>query len=238
MQGKQKDPNNNNQQKKTVADDLFDALNPNNMLNNAQRVLSSAVNVLEEEIAAGILAAKKIEKKVIDVDDVRNNPENLLNRIRKDTHEVVDLFLDSMIALSSQLKIFTDTVEKQNGTTKTAAAPAEKKQNDNITILQQDTPVEPGETVALFMNFSNDNEETTSVKIQLQKADLQGSLNEKIASRNIDIKPAIVILNPGESREVSIHVKVPSNCKHGHYTALFTDAQNPLIKALINIEVA
>jgi len=48
---------------KTVAEDLFDALNPNTMLNNAQRVLSSAVSVLEEEIAAGILAAKKIEKK-------------------------------------------------------------------------------------------------------------------------------------------------------------------------------
>jgi hypothetical protein len=238
MPGKQKDPNNDNQQKKTVAEDLFDALNPNNMLNNAQRVLSSAVNVLEEEIAAGILAAKKIEKKVIDVDDVRNNPENLLNRIRKDTHEVVDLFLDSMIALSSQLKIFTDTIEKQNGGTKTAAATAEKKQNDNITILQQDAPVKPGETVSLFMNFSNDESETTSVKIQLQKTDLQGSLNEKIASRNIYIKPAIIILQPGESKEVSIHIKVPSNCKHGHYTALFTDVQNPLIKALINIEVA
>jgi hypothetical protein len=52
-----------NKNGKTVAEDLFDALNPNAMLNNAQRVLSSAVNVLEEEIAAGILAAKKIEKK-------------------------------------------------------------------------------------------------------------------------------------------------------------------------------
>src|SRR5205809_7233646 len=109
----QKKPNNNTQGKKTVTDDLLDDLHPNNVLNNAQRVLSSAVNVLEEEIAAGILAAKKIEKKVIDVEDVRNNPENLLNRIRKDTHEVVDLFLDAAIALSSQLKLLSDNLTKQ-----------------------------------------------------------------------------------------------------------------------------
>src|SRR5450432_2749591 len=104
MTGNQrKDQTNNTEKEKTITEDLFDALNPNSMLNNAQRVLSSAVNVLEEEIAAGILAAKRIEKKVLNVDDVRNNPENLLNRIRKDTHEVVDLFLDAAIALSSQL---------------------------------------------------------------------------------------------------------------------------------------
>ena len=108
----------NNEQKKTITDDLFDVLNPNNMLNNAQRVLSSAVNVLETEIAAGILAAKKIEKKVIDVDDVRSNPENLLNRIRKDTHEVVDLFLDGFIALSSQLKVLSDNVAQQTSNVK------------------------------------------------------------------------------------------------------------------------
>ena len=40
-------------------DDWFNTINPDKMINNAQRILSSAVNVLEEEIAAGILAAKK-----------------------------------------------------------------------------------------------------------------------------------------------------------------------------------
>src|SRR5689334_4511742 len=118
----QKKASNNTGKEKTLTDDLLDVLNPNTMLNNAQRVLSSAVNVLEEEIAAGILAAKKIEKKVIDVDDVRNNPENLLNRIRKDTHEVVDLFLDAAIALSSQLKILSDNVAKQTGNIKQPAS--------------------------------------------------------------------------------------------------------------------
>jgi hypothetical protein len=238
MAGKQQqNPGNNTQEKKTITDDLFDVLNPNNMLNNAQRVLSSAVNVLEEEIAAGILAAKKIEKKVIDIEDVRNDPENLLNRIRKDTHEVVDLFLDAAIALSSQLKTLTDNVQKQNGNIKTPASPAEKKPKNTVTILQHDEPLKPGETALLSMNLSDD-EMKEPVNIQLQKADLKGPFMQKIPLRNITIEPSMVIINPGESKEVAIRIKIPFDCKQGHYTGLFTDVQNPLLKALVNIEVS
>ena len=43
-------------------------VSPGKVISNAQRILTSAVDVLEEEIAAGILAAKKLEKKVVNVD--------------------------------------------------------------------------------------------------------------------------------------------------------------------------
>lgn len=234
MAGKRQDPN--NEKKKTLTDDLFDVLNPNNMLNNAQRVLSSAVNVLEEEIAAGILAAKKIEKKVINVDDIRNDPENLLNRIRKDTHEVVDLFLDGFIALSSQLKILSDNVAGQTGAAKTTDTTTEKKQKNSIIILQPDEAAKPGGTAVAYMTLSDD-EITKPVKIKLQKNDLTGPFNEKIPLKNITIQPSSVVIMPGKTCEVAIHVKVPAACKPGQYTALFTDTNNTSVKAIINIEV-
>lgn len=234
MAGKNQDPN--NEKKKTLTDDLFDVLNPNNMLSNAQRVLNSAVNVLEEEIAAGILAAKKIEKKVINVDDIRSDPENLLNRIRKDTHEVVDLFLDGFIALSSQLKILSDNVATQASVVKTNDAAADKKQKNVVTILQPDEAVKPGETAILYMNLSDD-EMIAPVKFQLQKSDMAGPFKEKIPLRNISIQPSSVVLQPGENKEVIIRVNIPPACKPGHYTSLFTDLENPSIKAIINIEV-
>lgn len=233
----QKKPNNNTQEKKTVTDDLFDALNPNNMLNNAQRVLSSAVNVLETEIAAGILAAKKIEKKVIDVEDVRSNPENLLNRIRKDTHEVVDLFLDALIALSSQLKIFSDNIEQHSENLKPKETTREKTKKDAITVLENDTSLKPGTTATLYMHISDD-EMKEPVNIQFQKAELKGPAMQKIAARNITIQPAVITLNPGENKEIAIRIKIPGDCKPGHYTGLFTDLQNSLLKVLINIEVS
>lgn len=237
MTGSQrKDQNKKAEKKTTITEDLFDALNPNNMLNNAQRVLSSAVNVLEEEIAAGILAAKKIERKVLNVDDVRNSPENLLNRIRKDTHEVVDLFLDAAIALSSQLKVLSDNVTTQTENIKKNETSPEKKQRDAITVVQNDEPLKPGATAILYINLS-DEDATAPVKIQLQKNDLVGALKEKIAAGNITIKPSSVILKPGENKEVTITIKVPVKCKQGYYTALFTDIQNPLLKVIVSIEV-
>ncbi|MEO7960397.1 MAG: hypothetical protein ABIR19_02555 [Ginsengibacter sp.] len=235
MAGKKQAPENDNN--KTLTDDLFDVLNPNNMLNNAQRVLSSAVNVLEEEIAAGILAAKKIEKKIINVDDVRSNPQNLLNRIRKDTHEVVDLFLDGFIALSSQLKLLSDNVATQVGDIKASPASPAKEQKSSVSILQPDEAVKPGETAILYMNLSDD-DIVMPIEIQLKKNDLAGALGEKIAARNITILPASLVLNPGEKKEVAIHIKVPPACKPGHYTSLFTDIKNPAVKTIINIEVA
>lgn len=234
MQGKKQDPK--NEKNKTLTDDLLDVLNPNNMLNNAQRVLSSAVNVLEEEIAAGILAAKKIEKKVINLDEVRNNQENLLNRIRKDTHEVVDLFLDGFIALSSQLKILSDNVAAQTGSVKSAESAAGKKQEHSVTILQPDEGVKPGNTAVLYMNFSDD-DITKPIKIRLQKNDLAGPAKEKIASRNITIQPSSVVIKPGTNSEVAIRIRIPASCKPGHYTALFTDINNPSVKAIINVDV-
>ncbi|MEP6846103.1 MAG: hypothetical protein ABI861_08865 [Panacibacter sp.] len=226
-----------NTKAKNIADDLFDALNPNAMLNNAQRVLSSAVNVLEEEIAAGILAAKKIEKKVINVDGIRSDPENLVNRLRRDTHEVVDLFLDALIAVSKQLNILSGNIAKETENIKKAGtATAAKRQDDILAILQQDEPVKPGSVATLYMHLSDDNA-TEPVKIQFQKVDLIGSAKQKIVARNIQIKPSPVVIKPGEEKEIAVLIKIPANCRHGHYTALLTDIENPKIKALLSIEV-
>jgi hypothetical protein len=230
------DSTKNNGKEKTIADDLFDALNPNNMLNNAQRVLSSAVNVLEEEIAAGILAAKKIEKKVINVEDIRSNPENLVNRLRKDTHEVVDLFLDALIAISTQLNILSTNIGKETENFKKATTGTKRKQDDSLAILQPDEPLKPGQATVLYMNLSDENA-TQPTRIQLQKNDLTGPAKQKISFRNIRIQPSTLVIKPGEEKEIAVHVKIPATCKSGHYTALLTDIENPKIKALISIEV-
>src|SRR5438552_1663842 len=83
----------------------------------------------------------------------------------------------------------------------------EKKQNNPVAILQHDEPLLPGETVTLFMNFSDD-EMKGPVTIQLQKTDLKGPLNEKITAGNISIKPSAVTIKPGENKEVAVHIKI------------------------------
>jgi len=111
-----------------------------------------------------------------------------------------------------------------------------KKQDAVIAVLQHDEPFKPGQTAILYMNLADENAKE-SIKVQLQKNDLIGPLKQKIFSHNIQIKPSSVVIKPGENKEIAIHVKIPANCKPGHYSALLTDLQNSALKAIISIEV-
>ncbi len=56
---------------------------------------SEGRSVLEEELAAGINTTQKHEKKVVDVDKLRaGDPQEVIQRFRRDAHDVVDILLD------------------------------------------------------------------------------------------------------------------------------------------------
>lgn len=219
--------------KKMPKDDLFNSLNPNEMLSSAQRVLSSAVNVLEEEIAAGILAAKKIEKKIIDVEDIRSDPDDLMNRIRRDTHEALDIFLDALTAITRQVSVLSDSITKES---KTKVREEPVKTTTSISVIQTEKPLKPSQTGILYMSVEGDLT-IGPVTINLQKTDLTGPGGQKIPAKNILCRPASFSLNPGEVKEVAIHVKVPATCLPGRYKALLCDDQNSDIQTVIDIEV-
>jgi hypothetical protein len=235
--GKANENNKDNQKGKTLTDDWFDAFNPNKMISNAQKVLSSAVNVLEEEIAAGILAAKKIEKKVINVDDISNDPEDLMNRIRRDSHEALDLLLDALSAITKQLGIISGTMAKEVEKVKDTAPLQTARQENSVPVVEADQPLKPGKSAILYVSLSDENAKE-NITIQLQKTDLNGPLKQKISARYIQVKPASAVIKPGGEKEFAIHIKLPKNCKPGRYSALLYDARNPLIRAVIGIEVA
>lgn len=224
------------QQEEESNGDWFDALNPNNMMNNAQRILTSAVNVLEEEIAAGILVAKKLEKKVIDVDEVRENPEELMGRIRRDTHEAVDIFLDALTAITNHLGILTNSIKKETETAAPVTTPSANGKDHAVSVIVNDTPVKAGETAELRMAVANDSPKDTRT-VSLMKTDLTGPQMQKIPGSQIQVLPLALALNPAEQKEVTIRIKVPKTCKPGHYCALFMDANDAGIRAVIGIDV-
>jgi hypothetical protein len=205
-------------------------VSPNKVINNAQRILTSAVDVLEEEIAAGILAAKKLEKKVINVDELRNAaPEELMSRIRRDAHDAVDLFLDAITALTNQITTLT---ESANGAKTKAAKPAAV----DIPVVQNDIPAKPGQRVEIPVLITNHSAEK-AMQVELAKSELIGPLGAKITTRSIDITPKSFMLVPGEAKEVLIKILIPSTSKPGSYSGLFQDINNPKMKTVVTIEV-
>src|SRR5205823_2923222 len=62
---------------------------------SVSRIVSQAAAILEDELAAGIGAAKQIEERFLDVAEMRStSPDEVMARFRKDAHEVVDIALD------------------------------------------------------------------------------------------------------------------------------------------------
>lgn len=219
--------------RKTLADNILKGIKKDEILSSAQKVINSAVSVLEEEIAAGILAAKKIEKKVLDVDNIRNDPDDLMNRIRRDTHEAVDLFLDALSAITKQVNTLASDKKETNEEDQSKGKQAVKR--TALTLLESDRPLQPGQTEVFAFTLMEDTEKPT--KIRFQKTHLFGPNNQTINSKALKISPSTFSLNPKEEREISIRLTLPKDAQAGFYNAFITDADNSLIKVVLNVEV-
>ncbi len=228
MSNKKKEPF-----RKTLTDDFLNAIKNEELLSGAQKVVNSAVNVLEEEIAAGILAAKKIEKKIIDVEDIRSDPDDLMNRIRRDTHEAVDLFLDALSAISKQVGNLASSVDKETNSKEKPVS--ETKRESTVTLLETEQPLKPGQLEVFKFTLFDDSEKST--KMKLQKSHLIGPNNRIINSRALKVIPKNFNLKPKEEKEISIQLKLPKNALPGNYNAFISDANDNIINVLLKIEV-
>lgn len=228
MSNKKKEPF-----RKKLTDDFFNAIKNEEVLSGAQKVINSAVNVLEEEIAAGILAAKKIEKKILNVDEIRSNPDDLMNRIRRDTHEAVDLFLDALSAISKQVGNLTTSTDKETNSKDQTVSETIKE--NTVTLLKTETPLKPGESEVFKFTLFEDSEKLT--KIKFRKSHLLGPSNKIINSRALKVIPSKLNLKSKEEVEISIQLKLPKNSLPGNYNAFISDSNSNNINVLLKVEV-
>ncbi len=206
------------------------------VVNKAQHIVSSAVNVLEEEIAAGILAAKRIEKKLIDVDEIRSNPDDLINRIRRDSHEALDLYIDAFASLSGKLNTIIESLKSEPPEKQAATNTHTQKNRAEVIILEPDAPLKPGGSCTLTLGLQEDTQ-GASGKVSLRKSDFVGPDDRIISKRAITIVPRTLIIKADVEKEISITVKLPKNSFPGIYNAFLTDRYNPLIRIILAIHV-
>ncbi|KEY18305.1 hypothetical protein [Kaistella antarctica] len=221
-QSKQQRPSNN------------ETIKTDKVMGNAHKILSSAINVLEEEIAAGILAAKKLEHQFINVEEVRDNQDQLMARIRRDTHEAVDIFLDAFAALTQQLN---SVIDKRKTTSEETIVKKRASTNTNSSqtiVLENDKILKPGES-AVFQIILSDDEKNT--KIALIKSDFTSNDNYKISQRNISIKPSTLFLKLKEQAEITIEVKTLRTTVPGFYRAILSDKYNPKIIIILSFQI-
>jgi len=210
-------------------------MNKNSKKKDAPEILKMAVDILEEEIAAGILAAKKMEKKVFNLGENRNErPSDLMSRIRRDVHEAVDLFMDSVTVLTDYVGVLNDQVSRadQNGQNNNGSA----TRQTSAPIIKNDQPAHGGDQIELKIMLTNDSSKNEK-QIDLKKPELVNIVGQKINPRNIRFIKSKFVLKPQGQQEVAITLNLPKATQSGTYTGLIQDVNNPEIHVLMIVEI-
>jgi len=74
------------------------------LASGSSETIKRAAAILEEELAAGVVAARQVEKKLSGTATKQpSDTDQTVSRLRKDAHDLVDIFMDSLAAASRSL---------------------------------------------------------------------------------------------------------------------------------------
>jgi hypothetical protein len=159
-----------------------------------------------------------------------------MNRIRRDSHEALDLFIDAFASITGKLNTLLEALKKDPDENGPPEKPNKTATGGGIILLEPEAPLRPGDSTSLTLSLVEDGPATAN-KITFEKSDLSASQGRKIHSRAITISPRVVTLYPREAKEVKISVRIPKNASPGQYNALITDTLNSHIKVILSLNV-
>lgn len=235
---------------------LVDSLIPVLAGHAATRVVREAASVLEEELAAGLQAARRMEERFIDVQAIRSrSPDHVMQRFRADAHEVVDILFDIFtVATDSAANVVErafviggDKVKGRRVSTsfarssgRPAASPAAYEPRDeepSLPTLAPPVPIMPGQTVELAIAVENPSDAPTK-PVAFGCADLVSAEGEVLEAVHIVCIPSPVVLPPRSIERIAIRIHVPRGTRGGSYRGMFWADNLPAVRAMLAVPVA
>ena len=197
-------------------------------------VVQKAASILEEEIAAGIVAAKKVEEQFINVKEMRSEISgDVIPRFRKDAHDIIDILIDLVNAAAKSLDGFTQQIVSINGGT---GNPKPNPSGGTIPTLNLPKSVKAGASANVPMTLQNDSNKTTE-KFEFFITDLVNGEGGRISARQISFKPASLTIEPQKTEKVVVSISVPKTTKPGVYSGLIQATRLDQLQAVLAIKV-
>lgn len=201
----------------------------------AIRIVEQAASILEEEISAGIVAAKKVGERYINVNALRSGPpEQVIQRFRKDAHEVLDILLDlvnlSISAIGGlgerAMNIRSTTVSKDKGNSKS---------EENLPELIIPAVLKAGESGKVGMLVENGSDNATT-QFEFTTAGLLSSSGDRLDAQHISFDPPLLAIAANDLEKVNVTVVIPEGTPPGRYSGLL---QAPAIqmRAILTVQV-
>lgn len=201
---------------------------------STSRIVQKAASILEEEIAMGILAAKQIEEKFVDVPGVRAaEPDEVVSRFRKDAHEVVDILMDLVSLATKSVASLTDRVVRLESRDRGPSAP---KSTDGVPTLVVPGTVAPGDLASVTMSLENDADKDTD-EFEFHSSDLVDSEGNRIEAGLVTFSPQSLVLGPRARAQVAIVVQLPGSTRKGTYAGLIQAARMDYLRAVLVLNV-
>ncbi len=214
--------------------------NPGGLLHEltgtTSRVVYQAASILEEEIAAGIVAAKQVEERLTRSGMLpKGRRDPVMQRFRRDFHEIVDLVLDLINAAMDYVGMPSEPAVTLRSSTEPRGTA--RRNPGKLPALMASGPTQAGQAVELALCLENGADEPTA-EFTLLSTDLISASGERISARQVEFAPPTMAMEPGETREIVVTVNVPKGKPAGTYSGLLQATGVEQLRAVINIQVA
>lgn len=214
-------------------DDLYDAYK--GFSKTSVNVIQKAASILEEEVAAGIIAAKKVEDHYIDTAKLRSGrPEEVMSRLRLDAHEVVDIVIDLVnVTMKSMYNISQNVIKIRSTSNKTRP---EQLAFGQLPVITTPQPIKAGSSCEIPLSLEN-NGNTPTDEFNLYSTELVSAYGERISASQISFTPASLIIDLQKTEKVVITVDIPEETKAGAYSGLVLATNMSQLRSIILVQV-
>jgi hypothetical protein len=183
----------------------------------ATSIVSQAASILDEEMAQGVLAARRSN------DTFSRGSADPGSALLRQVHDVVDRIAEMWPGmLNGAVPPLTSSRTLEDD----AYVPIE---------LRTQEPVKPGQRATITMTLRNS--ENRTVSVVPAATDLLGSRVGRIAGSNLEFTPKQYNLAPKEQRDVTITIVVPGESEPGCYSGLVVVTGVDYLRALVTIDV-
>lgn len=209
-------------------------LSPRRVAGAASRVVEQAASILEEEIARGIVAAKRVEERYVDVAALRGgDPDHVMQRFRKDAHELVDILIDLVHVTARSVGRM---VSVEAGAPNALPARTNANGGREITAIEMPGPVAAGQSSEVQFMLTNSDDEPTPA-FTFRTLGLVNAKGDEIPADRIVLSPKRLSIAPHGSTPLKVEVNTPEGISPGLYSGLLQSTHLDKLCATLSLQV-
>ncbi|TAN73191.1 MAG: hypothetical protein EPN14_09965 [Gallionella sp.] len=208
---------------------------PDGLAAGAVRIVEQAASILEEEISAGIVAAKKVGERYTNASALRSGEnEQVIQRFRKDAHEVLDILLDLVNLSISAIGGLGERAMNIRGTG-VSNDKAHPRPEENLPELIVPATLKAGESGKVGMLVENGSGNATA-QFGFTTAGLLNTSGDRLDAQHISFDPPLLAISANDVEKVNVTVAIPEGTPPGQYSGLL---QAPAIqmRAILTVQV-